>query len=337
MSFDLPALTAAVAAAGHVVRIVVLREAGSVPRGAGTAMLVTADDMQGTIGGGTLEWEAIKTARAMLAEGAVGKTPPTYTTTGTTTGTTRAILPGNTASSKRRMQVLPLGPALGQCCGGSVTLGWELFDANTLPATLPYLRSFNDSRETPPPALTRADPPAGSPPREMHGWVLETAPAPARGLWIWGAGHVGRALVNVMATLPDWQITWADTGADRFPAMIPAGVTAIPATDLPRLAAHAPRDAEHLIVTMSHETDLALCHTLLTRGFAACGLIGSATKWARFTSRLQTLGHCRTEIAKIACPIGDPTLGKHPQAIAVGVAGALLSTQHQTNRGNRAG
>lgn len=308
MSFDLPALQAAVAAEGRVIRIVVLREAGSVPRGAGTSMLVSAGDMQGTIGGGTLEWEAIKTARVMLAE--------------------------NTA---RRMQVLPLGPALGQCCGGSVTLGWELFDAQSLPATLPFLRNFNDSRETPPVALTRADPPAGSAPRETGGWVLETAPAPARPLWIWGAGHVGRALVNVMAPLPDWQITWADTAPDRFPANVPAGVTCLPAADLPRLAAHAPRDAEHLIATMSHETDLALCHSLLLRGFAACGLIGSATKWSRFTNRLQKLGHGRTEIAQIACPIGDPTLGKHPQAIAVGVTGALLSPQHQTNRGNRAG
>lgn len=308
MSFDLPALQAAVAQYGACIRIVVLREAGSVPRGAGTSMLVSEGDIHGTIGGGTLEWQAITTARAMLAEG-----------------------------RPRRMQVLPLGPALGQCCGGSVTLGWELFAAHSLPQTLPFLRNFNDSRETPPEALTRAAPPAGSPPREMKGWVVETAPAPARDLWIWGAGHVGRALVHVMAPLPDWRITWADIAQDRFPAQLSEGVTALPAADLPRLAAHAPANAEHLIVTMSHETDLALCHALLLRGFAACGLIGSATKWARFTHRLQSLGHPRAEIAKIACPIGDPTLGKHPQAIAVGVAGALLSAQHQTNRGNRAG
>jgi len=129
----------------------------------------------------------------------------------------------------------------------------------------------------------------------------------------------------VMAPLPDWSITWIDVAADRFPDTCPDGVTILPAADPARLVAHAPAEAHHLIVTYSHELDLALCHALLSHDFAAAGLIGSATKWARFRSRLRDLGHAPAQISRIACPIGDPSLGKHPQAIAVGVAAALMS------------
>jgi xanthine dehydrogenase accessory factor len=98
----------------------------------------------------------------------------------------------------------------------------------------------------------------------------------------------------------------------------------VPAADPALLADHAPSGAEHLVLTYSHALDLELCHRLLSRGFGRLGLIGSATKWARFRSRLAALGHSPAQIARIDCPIGDPGLGKHPQAIAIGVAGALL-------------
>ena len=231
------------------IRITVTRTAGSVPRGPGTQMMVWADRTTGTIGGGALEWQAMAEARAMLRDGrAAGKV------------------------------TLPLGPALGQCCGGSVTLDFAVAEG------------------------------------------LEAAPGAP--LWIWGAGHVGRALVGVMAPLPDWEITWVDTAADRFPADAP--VTTLVAADPARAVAHAPDDAHHLILTYSHEIDLALCHAILSRPFGSAGLIGSATKWARFRHRLAALGHAPAHIARIACPIGDPSLGKHPQAIAIGVAMAML-------------
>jgi xanthine dehydrogenase accessory factor len=233
------------------IRITVRRTAGSVPREVGASRLVTENGIEGTIGGGALEWEAMAMARAMLNDGR--------------------------ATDER---TFPLGPALGQCCGGSVTLRFE-----------------------------RAS---------------QVARKPGQPLWIWGAGHVGRALVDVIAHLPDWSITWVDTGAERFPEDRHEGVTILPAADLVRLVAHAPRDAHHLILTYSHELDLELCHALLGHGFASAGLIGSATKWARFQSRLHTLGHDKAQITRITCPIGDPALGKHPQAIAVGVAADLL-------------
>ena len=191
------------------IRITVTKTAGSVPREAGTQMLVWPDRTEGTIGGGRLEWDAMAEARKMLKDGR-------------TTHTAR----------------FPLGPAMGQCCGGSGSLLWEEAEALDVP--------------------------------------------PARPLWIYGAGHVGRALVNVMAPLPEFEITWVDTHADRFPD---TRVTTLVATDPALVVKHAPEDADHLILTYSHDMDLALCHAVLNHTFHSAGLIGSATKWARFKTR----------------------------------------------------
>jgi xanthine dehydrogenase accessory factor len=160
-----------------------------------------------------------------------------------------------------------------------------------------------------------------------EGWVIEPMEATRRPLWIYGAGHVGRALVHTLHPLPNVAITWVDTGPERFPDAVPVGVTAMPSVDPARAAGHAPEEAVHLVLTYSHALDLALCHALLARPAAGIGLIGSATKWARFRSRLRQLGHSDAQISRITCPIGDPGLGKHPQAIAVGVASSLLSGQ----------
>jgi xanthine dehydrogenase accessory factor len=288
MSLDAPSLQAAITTHGPLVRILVTRTAGSVPRGPGTSMLVTATATIGTIGGGTLEHQAIARARHILTTG------------------------------EDATDTIPLGPALGQCCGGAVTLLWE-----RLTTPPPPVRPLPGQHPTTPPP---APLPPGHPPRERHGWIAE-APTTLAPLWIWGAGHVGRALVHTIAPLDAHQITWVDLAPDRFPATLPDNVTALPAEDPARLAPFAPTDADHLILTRSHDLDLALCHALLLRGFASCGLIGSATKWARFRSRLQTLGHTLPAISSIACPIGDPTLGKHPQAIAIGVTAALLRSR----------
>ena len=295
MSLDLPLLRAAVEARGAVVRILVVSVAGSVPREAGTSMIVWDGGEDGTIGGGELENQAVREARGMLAQGAAGPL----------------------------VRAVPLGPALGQCCGGSVTLAWERFDALSLPGALPFARPLSGAAGPRP----RGEPAPGSPPQVREGWLVEAAPAPGRPLWVWGAGHVGRAIVAVLAPWPGVAITWVDLGPDRFPAQVPAGVTIVPAAEPERLVPFAPRDADHLILTRSHEIDLQLCHALLSHGFASCGLIGSQTKLARFRSRLGALGHGAAQIARIACPIGDPSLGKHPQAIAVGVAAALIRAQ----------
>ena len=288
MSLDARRLRAALDAHGAVARVVVAEARGSVPRGAGTEMLVWADGSAGTIGGGALEWRALAVARDVLASG----------------GT--------------RVERMPLGPALGQCCGGAVTLVVERLDA--VP-DLPWRRRVEGSRPAPPGTAAFRD-----------GWLREDAAVPSRAVWIWGAGHVGAALTRVLAPLPDLALTWVDVAEARFPP-VPPGVTRLVAADPPRAMARAPARAEHLILTHSHEIDLALCHAALARGFAACGLIGSATKWARFRSRLAALGHAPEAVARIACPIGDTGLGKHPQAIAVGVAARLMSTRPPAGAG----
>jgi len=297
VSLDLPALAAAVAAHGAVARILIVATAGSVPRGAGTSMLVWEAGEAGTIGGGELENQAIREARALLAGGGPSR------------------------------RTIPLGPALGQCCGGSVTLAWERFDAGGLPRAPPFARALGPTRGEPP----RVAP--GGAPAWRDGWLVEAAPLPRRPLWVWGAGHVGRAVVAVMAPLPDLAITWVDLAPDRFPSDIPEGVAAVPAAAPPALVPHAPRDADHLVLTRSHELDLALCHALLAHGFRSLGLIGSATKRARFQGRLRALGHGPAQISRIACPIGDPTLGKHPQAIAVGIGAALIRASGSFTKG----
>ncbi len=301
MSFARQALAEAVVRHGRVARVVVAAVQGSTPREVGAAMLVWRDGQSGTIGGGALEWEAAAGARAALAD------------------------------LRDRLDRMPLGPALGQCCGGAVTLLTEVWDAGRLgrvEAAIVARPAPGGAAEMPLAvrrALSLARCGGSLPtPRLTDGWMIEPVSAPRREVWIWGAGHVGRALVHTMAPLPDIVLRWIDTAADRFPPAIPDGVDRLVAADPATLVAHAPPHAEHLVLTYSHALDLELCHHLLEHGFAWCGLIGSATKWARFRSRLRQLGHEDTQIARILCPIGDPTLGKHPHAIAVGVAAALL-------------
>lgn len=297
--FDLAALCATITTHGPTARVVIAAHDGSSPREVGAAMLVWATGQSGTIGGGALEHEATTRARAYLAE-------------------TRPLLTREA-----------LGPKLGQCCGGAVTLLTEVFTADTLPqGEAGVIARPTDNRPMPLAVkrlLARARGEGILPkPAFLQGWMVEPVARPDRHLWIWGAGHVGRALVAVMAPLPGLAITWVDIAADRFPEVIPPNVTPLIAANPADVATHAPKDAEHLILTFSHALDLELCHRLLTHGFARCGLIGSATKWARFRSRLAALGHSPIAIARIDCPIGDPALGKHPQAIAIGVATAFL-------------
>lgn len=299
MSLDLDALAKAVAQHGRVARIVIATHAGSTPREAGVSMLVWAGGQSGTIGGGALEFEAVARARHALTTG-------------------------------DRLDMIALGPSIGQCCGGAVTLLTEVYDQRRIQsAEREVARPLpGGSKDLPLKVANRLRQARnGLAPLRFEvaqGWIIEPLSQPIRPIWIWGAGHVGRALVSVLSPLTDFALTWIDTTQDRFPKDIPTNVRCLQAANPADLAAHAPADAGHLIVTYSHALDLELCHRLLCHGFSDCGLIGSETKWARFQSRLLDLGHQRTEIDQITCPIGDPAMGKHPQAIAISVAARLL-------------
>ncbi|MFM2389249.1 MAG: xanthine dehydrogenase accessory protein XdhC [Pseudomonadota bacterium] len=295
--FDLAALASAIAAHGPVARVVIAAHDGSSPREVGAAMLVWATGQDSTIGGGALEWEALAQARAMLAGGAGGP----------------------------RLDRQALGPKLGQCCGGAVTVLTEVYSAEP---EGPVVARSVDGRAMPLAVkrmLARARGEGVMPsPVLVQGWFVEPVAQPQRHVWVWGAGHVGRAVVAVLAPLPGVAVTWVDVDATRFPDVVPDGVRIIAHGDVAGAVADAPSTAEHLVMTFSHALDLDLCHRLLGHGFRRLGLIGSATKWARFRSRLAALGHAPLAIAQIDCPIGNPALGKHPQAIAIGVAAGFL-------------
>ena len=301
MSFDLASLRAH-ATRGPIVRVVVAATQGSVPREVGASMVVGPEELiDGTIGGGTLEYEAIATARSALENG------------------------------KDRLDRLPLGPSLGQCCGGSVTLLTEIWDVARI------MQVEGEAVVRPAPGATKVMPLAVSrvlaggrsgtavpAPGFIDGWMVEPVARPTRDIWVWGAGHVGRALVSVLAPLPGLKLYWVDSSRDRFPDVLPPGVEQLISGNPADLVSLASGSAEHFVLTYSHALDLEICHRVLAQPFRYMGLIGSATKRARFRSRLAALGHGDAQIARMICPIGDPSLGKHPQEIAVGVAAEIL-------------
>ncbi|NND18236.1 MAG: xanthine dehydrogenase accessory protein XdhC [Silicimonas sp.] len=288
---------------GDIVRVVVAETRGSVPREVGASMLVTDQSVEGTIGGGALEFEAIRRAREVLK------------------------------TRQDRFDRMPLGPALGQCCGGSVSVLIEYWDAGRLDAVTGQLvaRPLPGQADDMPLAVVRlcaearaagTVPDAGI----VDGWMVEPVSRATREIWVWGAGHVGRAIVGTLTPLPGLRIRWADSDRNRFPTDIPGGVDVLIAENPADLVTLSAENAEHLVLTYSHALDLELCHRILGRPFATLGLIGSATKRARFLTRLKALGHSEGQISRIVCPIGDPALGKHPQAIALGVAADIVRT-----------
>ena len=306
--FDLGDLRQRVARHGLVARIVIASHAGSSPREDGAAMLVWPGGSSGTIGGGALEYLASARALEMLTA----------------------------LSPMTEIRREALGPNIGQCCGGAVTLVTEVFHAGTLPAPAPeellLIRPLSPEAAARPLPLSlqrlkaRARAAGSLPPGPLldQGWLAEPLARPQQPVWIWGAGHVGRAICDSLSPLPQFALTWVDTAAERFPERIAEGVRQRVAARPEGLICEAPHIAWHLIVTYSHALDLEICHRLLASGASEIGLIGSASKAARFASRLSALGHAPGQIARIHCPMGDITLGKHPQAIALGVAVQLL-------------
>jgi xanthine dehydrogenase accessory factor len=164
------------------------------------------------------------------------------------------------------------------------------------------------------------------PPRKgQSACFIEPVRSPAKPLYIYGAGHVGRAIVRALADIP-FAVHLVDVDADRFPPHIPDGVHRIIASDHAAIAAAAPKGAYHLVLTYSHALDLAICHALLANPhFGFLGLIGSASKRARFIKRLREGGVTQAAIDRLTCPIGIGNLrGKEPATIAISVAAQLI-------------
>ncbi len=278
-----------------VARVVIAARKGSSPREVGTSMLVWSDRVSGTIGGGALELQAIAHAREVLVDG------------------------------KARIHRQPLGPDLGQCCGGAVTTLVERWDRDALEAVRDVVaRPLPGSEAEMPEAVRRR---LESPePGVVDGWMIEPVAPPMRQIWVWGAGHVGTAMMNVLMPLPGFELSWADPDPGRFPSGLPDHIRTLAAENPADLATLATAEAEHFVMTYSHAIDLDICHRILSRPFRSLGLIGSKSKRARFRSRLAALGHSPATIDRMECPIGDPALGRHPQAIALGVAAGILKS-----------
>ncbi len=238
---------------------------GSAPREAGTRMLVGVDSLEGTVGGGHLELKAIELARQMLSS--------------------RETAPPQSVH-------YPLGPALGQCCGGAVTLGYSLLDRSAI-----------------------------------EHWPDSTA---LFHLQLYGAGHVGRAIVQALAPL-NVRIDWIDEREQEFarhvaPVVGAADIRSVCVDAVEAEVRLAPPDAFYLVLTHEHDLDMRITEAILRRGdFGFLGLIGSKTKRQRFFHRFEERGLSRTAIDRITCPIGIAGIeGKEPEVIAVAVAAQLL-------------
>jgi xanthine dehydrogenase accessory factor len=289
--------------------ISIIKVDGSAPREAGARMVVQKDaGFFGTIGGGRLEYETLAVAEAALsAEKPVAS-----------------------------LHVWPLGPNLGQCCGGSVTTLIEIFDVGDL-ADICELAAAEEagpffviSRLTEQGRVARKNLSADAQ-GEDGGEVsvkqrfVERFGEVRKTVLLFGAGHVGRAVVLALSQLP-FSVRWIDTRVDQFPDYVPANVVTVRTDEPEREIDAAPPGTFVVIMTHSHPLDYSIAASALLRpDFGFVGLIGSATKRARFASQARQLGLSEDQIARLVCPIGLPDIkDKEPSIIATGVAAQLL-------------
>jgi xanthine/CO dehydrogenase XdhC/CoxF family maturation factor len=147
---------------------------------------------------------------------------------------------------------------------------------------------------------------------------------PQRAFYLYGAGHIGRAVMAVTSAL-DLDRYWIDDDAVRFPDAPAPDITLVPAKDMVTVARHAPKGAFHLVMTYSHRLDEAIVHALLQENsFARLGLIGSATKASRFRSSLSSAGIASSALDRLTCPVGLPQIkGKSPPIVALSIAAQM--------------
>jgi xanthine dehydrogenase accessory factor len=186
-----------------------------------------------------------------------------------------------------------LGPSLGQCCGGEVVLQFEPVSV----ADIARLRTQLARRGTP--------------------------------VALFGGGHVGRAVVQVLLNLP-MDLTWIDSRDEIFPPELAAQVRCEHSDPVQAAVADLAPQSRVLIMSFSHAEDLDIVAACLARqrdrgDLPYVGLIGSKTKWASFRQRLLARGFTEAELAHVTCPIGVPGIAdKRPEVIAVAVAAQIL-------------
>nr|WP_321484352.1 xanthine dehydrogenase accessory protein XdhC [uncultured Cohaesibacter sp.] len=239
---------------------------GSSPREAGASLYVSPEGMHGTIGGGQLEYIAIDEARRMLARG-----------------------------NNDKQMAVPLGPEIGQCCGGAVTLTFSLMDAPLKTEEIAEEQRREEARP--------------------H-------------VYIFGAGHVGRALARALHLLPVRPIIVDSRAGELALVDVPVEqrLSALPEADIRT----APPESAYLILTHDHALDFLLAREVLGREDAAyVGMIGSKSKRGTFSHWLkrQEPNLAARHLESLVCPIGahDMVRDKRPEVIAAMVAAELLT------------
>lgn len=295
--------------------VTVVETRGSTPRDSGARMIVLSSGaFSGTIGGGTLEWQAMGAAQSLLARG----------------------------ERSLALRDLALGPELGQCCGGRLKIAIEILNRDDLPlaralseqeksATIVTVtRSLAKGCERRVATTAEAAALGAGPVAWQGGVLLQRFEDERTSLHLFGAGHVGRALVLALAPLP-FRITWLDPRPNAFPVHIAGEVAALAPQDPAAALAAAPDGSFILVMTHSHALDLDIvARALAAERFPYVGLIGSATKRARFLGRLGELGLGAAAEQRLVCPIGLTSIrSKLPAAIAIGIAADLLVRREQ--------
>ena len=312
------------AAGERAVLVTVAGIRGSAPREVGAKMIVTEDATIGTIGGGQLEYQCTRLAVEMLGD---DETPS--------------------------LRKFPLGSSMGQCCGGVVDILFEPI-ATRLPAWLRDLRAlhgqrepaaivthlrgatgkcvvtvndvFGDSANASPEIIRQAREglETGRTAHRIEEWFFEDIVGSDLHIAVFGAGHVGSAVVRSLSAL-DCNVRWIDSRRNIFRST-PPNARAIEAADPALEVAAMPARSCYLVMTHSHAIDFDVTDRILRRGdFTYCGLIGSLSKRRRFEKRFRAQGMQERDLERIVCPIGvEGISGKKPAEIAVAATAEIL-------------
>ena len=287
---------------------------GSAPREQGAYMVVDEQGFCGSIGGGALEYQALQIARSLLEN-------------------------PSDRGFERTWRDIALGPNLGQCCGGHVTLLFESY----APSLLPHMTALSQGEGSILHAQSSDELPIicdktanlyDAKTRSYSSAKLQSRDH----LYIYGAGHVGRALMDVTAGL-QLQRFWVDDDKSRFPEKIANDIEKVIARDMSLIANHAPANSYHIVLTYSHQLDEEIVRAILHKNeFLQLGLIGSRTKAARFKNRFAKEGLSTSVIERMICPIGlmDIT-SKKPEHVALSIAGQIAQwCEQRYSLGNHA-
>lgn len=279
--------------------VIIAEVKGSSPREVGADMVVTADGFDGTIGGGQLEFEALHIAQQLIA---------------------------STTHFTRQWRHFALGPSLGQCCGGAVTLCFVLYVPNNAEAlsqlmAAPAIYHERQTQDFP----LRYDGPLEVSAKE--GLILSQQKKPLH-LYIYGAGHVGRALVSATANLGLVRY-WIDDDDGRFPSVMPPDIEKIVAKNMASIARYAAPESFHIILSYSHKIDEAIAFEILRRdAFLQIGMIGSDTKARRMASQLAKAQIASDQLSRLHCPVGIGGIRqKAPAFVALSIAAQIAQWQ----------